>query len=76
MDRSLVLQREKEIASVALTRRLQRIQGSLEIVIRVRIKFERILTDGLLRPTVHKGLDRMPIYLNWDAATGERRTNT
>jgi hypothetical protein len=39
MNRSLVLQQEKEIASVALTRRLQRIQGSLEmVVIRVRIK--------------------------------------
>ena len=74
MDRSLVLQQEKEIASVALTRKLQHIQGSLEIVIRVRIaKFERILTDGLLRPTVYKGLDRMPIYLNWDTATGEQR---
>ena len=32
-----------------------------------------ILTDGLLRPTIYKGLDRMSIYLNWDAATGQRR---
>jgi hypothetical protein len=38
MDQSLVLQQEKEIASVALTRKLRRIQGSLEIVISVRIK--------------------------------------
>ena len=37
MDRSLVLQQKKEIASVALTRKLQRIQGSLEIVISFRI---------------------------------------
>ncbi len=34
---------------------------------------KRELTDCLLRATVHKGLDWMPIYLNWDAATSERR---
>jgi hypothetical protein len=51
-----------------LTRKLRHIRGSLRLGSELEITVERMPTDCLLRAAVHKGLDRMPIYLNWDAA--------
>jgi hypothetical protein len=72
MDQSLVLQQEKKIASVPLPAIFSAFRAHWRLRSELESKVERMLTDGLLRPTVHKGLDRMPIYLDWDAATGER----
>jgi hypothetical protein len=55
-----------------LTRKPRHIQGSLIHDQSWDHNLKALLTDGLLRTTVHKSFDGIPIYLDWDAAADEQ----